>query len=148
MLVILRENVENLGQVGDLVKVSDGYARNYLLPRKLVAAADDSNKLAIENQQKALAKKRAAQLAGAQDLAKKLGEFTVNISRKGGENDKLFGSVSNGDIAEVLKKAGFSLDKRQIQIETPIKSLGAHSVSVKLSSEVTATVKVQVLKEA
>ncbi len=148
MLVILRENVENLGQTGDLVKVSDGYARNFLLPRKLVVAADEANTAAIEHHRKALEKKRAAQHSVHEALAKKLADFSVNISRKVGENDKIFGSVSTGDIADVLKAAGFEVEKRQVQIDTPIKALGVHPVTVKLSPEVATSVKVWVVKEA
>jgi large subunit ribosomal protein L9 len=148
MLVILRENVENLGHVGDIVKVSDGYARNFLLPRKLVVAANEKNQAAIEHHRKALEKKRLAQKAAAEDLAKKLGELSVNVSRKVGEADKLFGSVSGADIADALKALGYTVDKRAIQIDNPIKSLGVHSVSVKLAPEVTGTVKVFVVKEA
>ena len=148
MLVILRENVENLGQTGDIVKVTDGYARNFLLPRKLVVAADEANTAAIEHHRKALEKKRVAQHSVYEALAKKLADFSCNISRKVGENDKIFGSVSSGDIADVLKAAGFTIEKRQVQIDSQIKALGVHPVTVKLSPEVSATVKVWVAKEA
>ncbi len=147
MLVILRENVENLGRIGDVVKVSDGYARNFLLPRSLVVAADEANVAAIEHHKKALEKKRLAQRGVAQELAKKLAEVSCTISRKVGENEKIFGSVSTGDIADTLKKAGYSVEKRSIQIDTPIKTLGVHTVSVKLEPEVTASLKVWVVKE-
>src|SRR6476661_4955634 len=102
MLVILRENVENLGRTGEVVKVSDGYARNFLLPRKLVVSADEKNIAAIQHHQKQLEKKRLAQRATAQELAKKLEEFSCTIARKVGEHDKLFGSVSTTDIALTL----------------------------------------------
>lgn len=148
MLVILRENVENLGHVGDIVKVSDGYARNFLLPRKLVVAANENNQAAIEHHRKTLEKKRQAQKAAAEDIAAKLGALTVSISRKVGENDKLFGSVSNSDIADAVKALGHTIDKRSIQIDQAIKALGTHSVSVKLAPEVTGTLKVLVVKEA
>lgn len=148
MLVILRENVENLGRIGDLVKVSDGYARNFLLPRNLVVAADEANKAAIEHQKKALEKKRMAQKGAAQEVAKRLEEVSCTITRKVGENDKLFGSVSNADIAEALKAQGFAVEKRWIQIDNPIKTLGVHPITVKLEPEVSATVKVWVVKEA
>ena len=147
MLVILRENVENLGHIGDVVKVTDGYARNFLLPRNLVVAADENNMAIIEHHKKALDKKRTAQKSMAEEQAKKLAEISCTISRKVGENDKLFGSVSTADIADALKKAGFDVEKRSIHIETPIKSLGVHPVSVKLEQGVTATVKVWVVKE-
>jgi large subunit ribosomal protein L9 len=147
MLVILRENVENLGSTGEVVKVTDGYARNYLLPRNLVVAADEKNIAAIEHHKRTLEKKRQAQRATAQVLAKKLEEFSCNISRKVGENDKLFGSVSVSDIADALKKAGYKVDKRSIILESAIKALGVHTVTIKLEPEVSATVKVWVVKD-
>jgi large subunit ribosomal protein L9 len=147
MLVILRENVENLGRIGDVMKVSDGYARNFLLPRKLVVEAAEGNVAMIEHHKKALEKKRAAQRSVSEDLAKKLADFSCNISRKVGEQDKLFGSVSANDIAEALKKAGFTVSRRMIHIEHPIKTLGVHPVEVRLEPEVTASVKVWVVKE-
>jgi large subunit ribosomal protein L9 len=147
MLVILRENVENLGRTGDLVKVSDGYARNFLLPRSLVVEADEKNVAAIEHHKRMLEKKRLAQKELAQTQAGKLSEFSCTISRKVGEHDKLFGSVSSSDIVEVLKKAGFQVDKKAIHLENPIKTLGVYPVAVKLEPEVTATVKVWVVKE-
>ncbi len=147
MLVILRENVENLGHTGDVVKVSDGYARNFLLPRNLVVAADEKSIASIEHHKKMLEKKRLAERAVAQELAKKIEEFSCTISRKVGENDRLFGSVSAGDIADSLKAAGYKVDKRSLTLITPIKTLGVHSVSVKLEPEVSATLKVWVVKE-
>jgi large subunit ribosomal protein L9 len=147
MLVILRENVENLGRIGDVVKVSDGYARNFLLPRSLVVLADEKNVAAIEHQKRLLEKKRLAQKAHAQELAKKLEDFSCTLSRKVGENDRLFGSVSTSDIADALAKAGYVVEKRAIQLEAPIKSLGVHPVTVRLEPEVAATVKVWVVKE-
>lgn len=147
MMVILRDNVENLGRVGDLIKVSDGYARNYLLPRNLVVEADEKNIAAVEHQKRLLEKKRLAMKADAMSLAKKLEGFTVVLSRKVGEGDKLFGSVSTSDIADSLKKAGLTVEKRSLLLHTPIKSLGSHTVTVKLESEVTATLKVTVAKE-
>jgi len=147
MLVILRENVENLGSTGDVVKVSDGYARNYLLPRKLVAEADENNVASIEHHKRMLEKKRLAQKATAQELAKKLEAFSCTISRKVGDQDKLFGSVSSGDVADALKKAGYTIDKRSVSLDAPIKALGVHTVQVKLEPEVSAAVKVWVVKE-
>ncbi len=147
MLVILRESVENLGNTGDLVKVSDGYARNFLLPKNLVVAADEKSVASIEHHKKMLEKKRLAEKATAQGLAKKLEEFSCTISRKVGDQDKLFGSVSAGDVADSLKKAGFSVDKRNVFLESPIRALGVHPVLVKLAPEVSATVKIWVVKE-
>jgi large subunit ribosomal protein L9 len=147
MLVILRENVENLGRIGDVVKVSDGYARNFLLPRNLVVAAEEHNIAQIEHHKKALEKRRLAQRGAAEELAKKLGEVQVTLSRKVGENDRLFGSVSANDVSEQLKKAGYAVDKRMVEIDNPIKTLGVHTVTVKLEPEVSASVKVWVAKE-
>ena len=147
MLVILRENIENLGRIGDVVKVTDGYARNFLLPRNLVVAADEANVKAIEHHKKSLEKKRLVAKSGAEELAKKVSDFACTISRKVGEHDKLFGSVSTSDIADVLKKAGFSIEKRAIHMDEPIKTLGVHPVTVKLQPDVSTTMKVWVVKE-
>lgn len=147
MQVILRENIENLGKTGDVVKVSDGYARNFLLPRKLVMIAEEKNIAAIEQAKKALEKKRLAEKASAQEFAAKLSGLTCVIARKVGEHDKLFGSVSTTDISEALKQLGHNLDRRYIQLETPIKTLGVHSVTIKLEPEVSAVIQVSVVKE-
>ena len=147
MLVVLRENVENLGRIGEVVKVSDGYARNFLLPRNLVVAASEKNIAAIEHHKKLLEKKRQAQMATAREVAKKLEEYSCTITRRVGERDKLFGSVSPNDIVDALKKGGFTVEKRSVHLESPIKSLGVHPVTVKLEPEVSATVKVWVVKE-
>ena len=146
MLVILRENVENLGQTGDVVKVSDGYARNYLIPRKLVVFADEKNVAAIEHHKRSLEKKRLAQKGAAEELAAKVANFSCTVARKVGENDKIFGSVSTADIADALKKGGFDVAKRSVHIEHPIKALGVHAVTLKLTPEVTAALKVWVVK--
>lgn len=147
MLVILRENVENLGRIGDLVNVSSGFARNYLLPRKLVMLADPANVKMIENQKKVLEKKRLAARAVSQELAKKISDQSVTISRKVGEHDKLFGSVTQADIVEALKKGGLDVEKRMIVLEQPIKALGVHNVTIKFDQDVAAAVKVWVVKE-
>ncbi|NBU21481.1 50S ribosomal protein L9 [bacterium] len=147
MLVILRENVENLGHIGDVVKVSDGYARNFLLPRNLVVVAEAKNVAAIEHQKKLLEKKRLAQQAVAKEVAQKLEQVTCTISRKVGEHDKLFGSVSASDIAAALKVAGYQVEKRSISLNAPIRTLGLHTVTVKLDAEVSTNLKVQVSKE-
>ena len=147
MLVILRENVENLGRIGDVVTVSDGYARNFLLPRALVAAANPKNVAAIEHQKKLLEKKRLAQRATSEEVAKRMEGFQVTLKRKVGENDKLFGSVTTGDIAEALKAAGHAVEKRWVRLEHPIKALGVHSVTVQIEPEISATIKVWIAKE-
>jgi large subunit ribosomal protein L9 len=147
MLVILRENVENLGRIGDVVKVTEGYARNFLLPRQLGVAADAGNMKKIEHHKKSLEKKRLAQKEAAEALAKKVNDLTVTIQRKVGEGDKLFGSVNATDVLDGLKKAGFDLEKRVIQLTQPIKTLGVHPVVIKFESDVTANIKVSVVKE-
>ncbi len=148
MQVILRENVENLGRVGDIVKVSDGYARNYLIPRNLVFMADEGNVRAIEHQKKLLEKRAQEAKQGAQEQAKALSQVAVTILRKVGENDQLFGSVTAGDIVEALAAAGHQVERRFVQIADPIKALGTFSVIVRLLPDVTATIKVNVAKEA
>ncbi|MBY0471120.1 50S ribosomal protein L9 [bacterium] len=147
MLVILRENVENLGHIGDVVKVTDGYARNFLLPRKLVVAADEGNVAAIEHHKKSLEKKRLAEKAGSEDLAKKLAEYSCTISRKVGEHEKLYGSVTSADIADALKKAGFVVERRSIHLDHPIKALGVHTVTINLQTDVSTPMKVWVVRE-
>jgi large subunit ribosomal protein L9 len=147
MLVVLKENVENLGRIGEVVRVSDGYARNFLIPQKKVAAANENNLAAIEHQKKMLEKKRAAEKSSADELAKKIAGFTCNISRKTGDKDKLFGSVTTGDIADALKAGGIEIEKRSIIMKDAIKALGVHTVEIKLLPEVSSTLKVWVVKE-
>lgn len=147
MKVILRQNIENLGKTGDVVKVSDGYARNYLLPRKMVVIADETNTAAMEHHKRELSRKAEREKKDAQEVAKKLEQFSCTLARKVGENEKLFGSVTNADIADALSKGGFSVERRQIQLNEPIKQLGVFTVPVKLAGEVTAQVKVWVVQE-
>jgi large subunit ribosomal protein L9 len=148
MQVILRENVENLGRVGDILKVSDGYARNFLLPRKLVFVADEGNVKVIEHHKRSLEKRAKEAHAAAQSQAQVLSQVSISLARKVGEHDKLFGSVSSSDIVEALAKAGHSVERRSIQLAEAIKSLGAHSVTIRLLPDVTATIKVTVTKES
>jgi large subunit ribosomal protein L9 len=147
MLVVLKENVENLGRIGEVVKVANGYARNFLIPKKLVAPANENNVAQIEHQKKLLEKKRAAEKLSAEELSKKIAAFTCNISRKTGEKDKLFGSVTTSDIADALKAGGIDVEKRSIHMKEPIKALGVHNVEIKLLPEVTSNLKVWVVKE-
>jgi large subunit ribosomal protein L9 len=147
MLVILKENVENLGRIGDVVKVADGYARNFLIPNRKVVAASEKNLSAIEHQKKMLEKKRAAEKLSAEETARRISGFTCNISRKTGEKDKLFGSVTSNDIADALRAGGIEVEKRSIHIPSPIKALGVHTVEIKLLPEVVANLKVWVVKE-
>jgi large subunit ribosomal protein L9 len=148
MEVILRDHVEHLGKRGEIVKVADGYARNYLLPRKLALPATDANKKWIERERK-IAEARDAEEKGAADaIAARLNALEVTISRKTGENDQLYGSVTNADIADALAAKGFEIDRRKILLPDPIKTLGENSVPVKLHREVVAQLRVIVAKEA
>jgi large subunit ribosomal protein L9 len=147
MMVILRENVTNLGRIGDVVRVPDGYARNYLIPRKLVLEADENNVAQVEHHKKSLEKRRLQMKEASQELANKMKDVSVTLTRKTGEGDRLFGSVTAGDIVEALAKAGHHVEKSSIQLNGSIKSLGVHPVTVKFSSEVTTTIKVWVAKE-
>ena len=145
MKVILQQDVANLGKVGDVVKVRDGYGRNFLIPRGLAAIADERNTSRLEHQKKLAADRAARELASAKALAARLTATAVTIRRQVGEEGKLFGSVSNRDIAEVLATEGIVLDRKHIDLADPIRHIGAHSVSVKLGKDVTATVKVYVI---
>lgn len=147
MLVILKENVDKLGRIGDVVKVANGYARNFLIPGKKGVPANENNIAAIEHQKKMLDKKRASEKVGAEELSKKIAAFTCNITRKTGEKDKLFGSVTAQDIVDALKAGGIEIEKRTIHMKDPIKALGVHTVEIKLLPEVTSTLKVWVIKE-
>jgi len=146
MEVILRDHVENLGRRGEIVKVADGYARNYLLPRKLAVAATDANKKWIERERKVADTRDAEERSGAEAIATRLAALAVTIARKVGENDQLYGSVTNSDIAEALAAQGFEIDRRKILLADPIKALGESTVPVKLHREVTAQIRVTVTK--
>ena len=148
MDVILREDVEKLGTRGQLVKVAPGYARNFLLPNKMAVAATESNKKIVEQERQAYLRREAKVSSEASELAKLIGSVSITISQKAGENDQLFGSVTSKDIAEALEKQGYTIDRRKISLEEPIKTLGEFKVPVKLHREVTAEVTVHVVKEA
>jgi large subunit ribosomal protein L9 len=148
MEVILKEDVANLGHRGDVVKVADGYGRNFLLPRKLALQATLANKAVIEQMKAAAARRSAEEKVQAQALVAKLEPLTLSFTRKSGENGQLFGSVTSADIAGELAAKGFEIDRRKIQLSEPIKSLGSFTVSVKLHREVTAHVGVQVVADA
>lgn len=147
MEVILREDIEKLGSRGEVVKVASGYARNFLLPKRLAVAATDANKKIVEQERQSHIRKEAKQQGEAEDLAKLLNGVTVTISQKAGENDQLFGSVTAKDIAEALEARNFTIDRRKIQLDEPIKQLGEFDVPIRLHRAVTATVKVVVAKE-
>jgi large subunit ribosomal protein L9 len=148
MEIILREDVENLGARGDVVKVAAGYARNFLLPRKLGVAATDSNRKIVEQERQAHLRKEAKLEGEAQDLARLLGTVTVTIARKAGENDQLFGSVTAADIADALAAQKYQIERRKIQLDEPIRSLGEHKVTLRLHREVPAEITVNVTREA
>jgi len=147
MEVILREDIEKLGSRGEVVKVAPGYARNFLIPKRLAVAATDSNKKIVEQERQAHLRKEAKQQGEAQDLAKLLNGVTVTIAQKSGENDQLFGSVTSQNIADALAAKNFTIDRRKIQLDEPIKQLGEFKIPVRLHREVTAEITVVVAKE-
>ena len=147
MEVILKEDVANLGHRGDVVKVAEGYGRNFLLPRKLALQATASNKAVIEQMKAAAVRRSASEKALAETLAAQLEPLTLAFTRKSGENGHLFGSVTSADIAHELEIKGYEVDRRKIQLVEPIKAVGEISVAIKLHREVTAHVKVTVAAE-
>ena len=147
MEVILREDVKGLGKAGALVRVKPGYGRNFLLPRGLAFEATEGNKKRIENEQRSKVAKHSAEKTEAASLAAKLGAMHLTLKAKAGEGDKLFGSITTGDLADALAKAGFPIDKRKIELEHPLKQLGLHAVAVRLHSEIHAEFKVTVEPE-
>jgi len=147
MEVILREHVEHVGNRGQIVKVADGYARNYLLPRKLALPATDANRKWVERERKIVDAREAEERAAAEAIAARLTALDLSIARKVGENDQLYGSVTNADIGDLLKEKGFEIDRRKILLPDPLKTLGESTVPVKLHREVTAQVRVTVVKE-
>ena len=147
MEVILRQYVEHLGKRGDVVKVAAGYARNYLLPRKLALPATDGNKRHVERERKIMEVKEADEKAQAQAIASRLDAIEVVIARRVGETDQLYGSVTSADIAEFLKGKGFEIDRRKLILPEPIKAVGEHTVPLKLHREVSVPLKVRVAKE-
>jgi large subunit ribosomal protein L9 len=147
MEVILREDIDKLGSRGEMVKVAAGYARNFLLPKKLAVAATDANRKIVEQERQSHLRKEAKQKGEAEELAKLVGAVTVTIARKAGESDQLFGSVTANDIADALTLQHFNVERRRIQLEDPIRTLGEHKVTVRLHREVTAEVTVNVIRE-
>jgi large subunit ribosomal protein L9 len=148
MEVILKEDVANLGNRGDVVKVADGYGRNFLLPRKLAMQATEANKNVIEQMKAAAARRSATEKVQAEELVAKLQHVVLNFVRKSGENGQLFGSVTSADIASDLETKGFDVDRRKIQLSEPLKSLGDYTIAIKLHREVTAHIKVQVVTDS
>ena len=147
MEIILRETIDNLGRAGEVVKVADGYARNYLLPKKLAYVATPGNVKVIEAERHSLLRKEAKQKEDAEKLQQMLEAVEVTIRRKVGEQDALYGSVTNADVAEALDKKGFDIEKRKIHMEDHIKMIGEFSIPIRLFKDVTAHIKLKVEPE-
>jgi len=145
--VILKEPVDNLGNRGDVVKVAPGYARNYLLPRKLALAVTEGNKRQIEAERKRASAIEAQERVTADALSARLAQVEVVVARRVGERDTLYGSVTSADIADALARQGFEIDRRKLQLAEPLKHLGEFSVPIKLHRDITTPVKVLVVKE-
>jgi large subunit ribosomal protein L9 len=147
MEVILREHVEHLGRRGDIVKVAEGYGRNYLLPRKLALAVTENNRRQIEREKKLAEVKDMEDQRAAEAVAERIGQLEIEIARRVGDNDTLYGSVTSADIAQALKAKGFEIDKRKIQLAETLKALGETTVPIKIHHGVMAQVKVKVVAE-
>jgi large subunit ribosomal protein L9 len=147
MEVILREHVDNLGRRGEIVKVADGYARNYLLPRKLALPATEGNKQHVARERRIVEAREAEEKSRAEAIAARLASVPLVIARRVGETDQLYGSVTSVDISELLRAKGFEVDRRKLILPEPLKTLGEHEVPLKLHREVTVALKVQVVKE-
>jgi large subunit ribosomal protein L9 len=147
MEVILREDIDSLGTRGQVVKVAPGYARNFLLPKRLAVQATEANKKIVEQERQAHLRKEAKAQGEAEELGKLVSNVTVTIKQKAGENDQLFGSVTSKDIADALTAQNYNIERRRIQLEEPIKQLGEYKVPVRLHKEVTVEITVIVAKE-
>jgi large subunit ribosomal protein L9 len=147
MQIILQEDIEKLGHRGDIVTVKPGYARNFLLPRKLAIEASAGNMNALERIRTSLAKRTATELDAAQKQANLLNGISLSFTRKTGENDQMFGSVTTADISEALAAQNFKVDKRQVQLKDPIKAIGEYPITIKVFRDVTAQITVHVAKE-
>jgi large subunit ribosomal protein L9 len=148
MEVILKEDVAKLGSRGEVVKVAEGYGRNYLLPRKLAIEASIGNKAVIEQMKAAAVRRSAKEKSQAEELAKQFDSVALSFQRRSGEHDQLFGSVTSSDIADALGKKGLDVDRRKVQLHEPLKTLGEFTVPIKLHKDVTTHVKVVIEKEA
>ena len=147
MEVILKEDVPKLGSRGDVVRVAEGYGRNFLLPKKLAIEASAANKAVIEQMKAAAVRRSAKEKEQAEQLAKQFDGLSVSFQRRAGEQDQLFGSVTSGDVAEALEKKGFNLDRRKVQLHEPLKTLGEFTIPVKLHKDVTTHLRVIIEKE-
>jgi large subunit ribosomal protein L9 len=148
MQIILQEDVEKLGNRGQVVEVAEGYARNFLLPRKLALEASAGNMKRLERMRATFAKKEATEKEAAEKLAELLAGVSISLTRKAGENDQLFGSVTTSDLSAALEAQGYTIDKRKITLTDPIKLVGEYQIPIKLHREVTTNVKLVVAKEA
>jgi large subunit ribosomal protein L9 len=147
MDVILREDIDNLGARGEVVHVAPGYARNFLLPKKLAVTATEANKKIVEQERQSHLRKEAKQKTEAEDLGKMMGGVSITIAQKAGENDQLFGSVTSKDVAEALEQKHFTIDRRKIQLDEPIKQLGEHKIMVRLHRDVSVEITLNVVRE-
>ncbi|HSL19950.1 MAG TPA: 50S ribosomal protein L9 [Vicinamibacterales bacterium] len=147
MEVILREHVDKLGRRGEVVKVAEGYARNYLLPRRLALPATEANRKHIERERAKFEAKEATERQAAEAVAERIAAVDISVSRRVGENDTLYGSVTAADITDALHQQGIEIDRRKVQLHEPLKQLGEFTVPVKIHRDVTAQVKVRVVKE-
>lgn len=145
--VVLRADLPQVGKKGDIVEVADGYARNYLLPRHLALPATEANRRRVERERKLVEAREAEERGAAEAIAIRLTALDLSIARKVGENDQLYGSVTNSDIADLLKAKGFDIDRRKILLPDPLKALGEATVPVKLHRDVTAKITVAVVKD-
>lgn len=147
MKVILKEDVKNLGAAGSIVNVADGYARNFLIPRNLAVEASSRNIKALEQERKKIEDAARKAKESAQELSNRLSSLTVQIMAKAGEEGKLFGSITNADISEALKREGFDVDRKRIMLEEPIKRLGTYTVNVKVYQDIIIPVNINVVAE-
>jgi large subunit ribosomal protein L9 len=148
MEVILREHVDNLGRRGDVVKVAAGYARNFLLPRKLALPVTDHNKRQIDREKKLAETRDTEEKAAADAIAARLAQIEIEIPRRVGEHDTLYGSVTSADVAQALKDKGFEIDKRKVMLPEPLKALGESTIPIRIHREVTAQIKVKVVPQS
>jgi large subunit ribosomal protein L9 len=147
MKVILNQDVDNLGQVGDIVKVRDGYARNFLLPRKLAALANEGNKASLDHAMRVVEKKRARALAEAKKLASQIEKISITVAKQVGEDEKIFGSVTTAELEELLTQEGIKVNRRDILIEDEIKKVGVYSAKLKVHPEIVAKFKLWVVAQ-
>ncbi len=147
MKVFLKEDVKSLGKIGEVVNVAEGYARNYLIPKKLAVEANTKNVKEFEHQKRMMKEKMNKMREASKSLAEEMSSVRLTIKAKAGDEEKLFGSVTAMDIAEALKAAGYDVDKRKVQLEEPIKRLGSYTVDIKIHPEITAKVTVEVVSD-